>query len=85
MSLSELHFIPLDPHPEVLSPFMILQTAPPHGNGIILLHYYHLTTGTYTSYALAPSSKIKCGFRLARSRIVTANTPLAHANQLRVY
>lgn len=28
---------------------------------------------------------IRCGFRFARSNMVCANTPFAHANQLRVY
>jgi len=35
----------------------------------------------HNSYGFA-SVKMRCGFRFARSNIVSANTPLAHANQL---
>ncbi len=36
---------------------------------------------SYTSYGLG-SVNIRCGFRLAKFNIVSANTPFAQANQL---
>lgn len=62
-----------------------------HAVFIMLIHKHITIVFTrfnqfvYISYGSAPGPKTKCGFRFAKSKIVTAKTPFAQANQLRVY